>query len=170
MDWAPSPWDAERIERLRVLWFDGWSASECGAFLGCSRNAVIGQAHRLGWSHMPRRQRPPTSKARRLLGPTLPFPEPPESPPKPKRVRKPRPQMPQMRPDLRPRDPPIGSFTLLDLRHGQCRWPEGERPPFRYCGARVLEFSSYCEPHHSRAHHGPPVARGTPSYLRWAVK
>ena len=36
-----------------------------------------------------------------------------------------------MRSDLRP---PF-TLTLLELKPGMCRWPQGERAPYRFCGA-----------------------------------
>lgn len=41
-------WTDERIEVLRKRWMAGASASVIGNELGCTRNAVIGKAHRLG--------------------------------------------------------------------------------------------------------------------------
>jgi hypothetical protein len=52
-----------------------------------------------------------------------------------------------------PPDPPSGSFSLLDLRHGQCRWPGPEdRAPWTFCGAPQAFDSSYCAEHHAMAH------------------
>ena len=49
--------------------------------------------------------------------------------------------------------PPIGSFGLLDLRAGHCRWPGPEdRAPWTFCGAPQLFDSSYCKFHHELAH------------------
>src|SRR3954468_22955304 len=51
-------WTDERIERLKKMWHDGATASQIADELGgVSRNAVIGQAHRLGLE-----QRPPPVK------------------------------------------------------------------------------------------------------------
>lgn len=43
-------WSQARIEKLKTLWQQGLSASECASQLGggVSRNAIIGKAHRLG--------------------------------------------------------------------------------------------------------------------------
>ena len=157
-------WSEERVEKLRELWFSGWSASECGAQFGVSRNSIIGVVHRRGWQRMLRRQRPPASKAVRLAGPTL-APEDPLPEPAPKRVRKPAAQLlPKKRRLPGPRlpkvvmqkpDPPIGSFTLMDLHYGVCKWPENDGAPWLYCGAPALENESYCADHHRRAHQGP---------------
>jgi hypothetical protein len=159
-------WDEAAIERLRVLWFGGFSASECGMQMGCSRNSIIGKIRRLGWHHYLRQQRPAASKALRLRGPTLPpeepLPEPalrvrkPPGPvPKPKRVRLLKERLAIMGQLLAKPDPPIGAWTLMDLRFGVCKWPEGDRSPYRYCGDKALETSSYCAAHHKRAHQGP---------------
>lgn len=40
-------WTAERIEQLRKLWDDGYSTTRIGMALDCTKNAVIGKAHRL---------------------------------------------------------------------------------------------------------------------------
>ena len=141
MGWRSSAWTEARTERLRVLWFAGWSASECGMQLGCSRNAVIGRVHRLGWHYKERQPRPLASKARHLII-RRPVPEPP-------------PEIPQMRPNKRPSDPLVGNWTLEDLRHGVCKWPDGDRHPFRYCGDKALEGAPYCEAHTRRARQGP---------------
>lgn len=41
-------WDEEKIASLKDLWNRGWTASEIGARMGASRNAVLGKIHRLG--------------------------------------------------------------------------------------------------------------------------
>ncbi|MEO1329166.1 MAG: GcrA family cell cycle regulator [Pseudomonadota bacterium] len=45
-------WTEERVERLKVLWSEGLTASQIAQELGegVSRNAVIGKVHRLGLS------------------------------------------------------------------------------------------------------------------------
>ncbi len=44
-------WTDERVENLKKLWADGFSASQIAAQLGgVTRNAVIGKVHRLGLS------------------------------------------------------------------------------------------------------------------------
>lgn len=40
-------WTDDRTEKLKTLWNEGPSATEIGKKLGCTRNAVIGKAHRL---------------------------------------------------------------------------------------------------------------------------
>ena len=69
-------WTDERVELLRKLWLEGFSASKIAAQLanGITRNAVIGKVHRLGLSgrvkapapSQPRqRSKPPASPHRR---------------------------------------------------------------------------------------------------------
>ena len=43
-------------------------------------------------------------------------------------------------------EPPRHCVTLLELRPDQCRWPEGDRAPYSFCGA-PQEFGSYCSEH-----------------------
>jgi hypothetical protein len=47
---GPSSWTNERIERLKQLWAEGYSASQIATDLGgnITRNAVIGKACRIG--------------------------------------------------------------------------------------------------------------------------
>lgn len=135
-------WDTAAIERLKILWKDGYSASEVGAFLGVSRNSVIGKLHRLGLTGMRRRRtRPEGSKAPRMRAP--------------KPVRRPQPQIPQMRTDKRPPGP-LAPFTLslLELGPRHCKWPRGERVPYRFCGQLRAENSSYCSEHQQLGSNG----------------
>ena len=50
-------WTDARIAELKELWFEGFSASECGKKLGVSRNSVIGKIHRLGLTGSDRKRR-----------------------------------------------------------------------------------------------------------------
>ena len=149
------PWNDAAIERLRVLWFKGYSASECGAFLGCSRNACMGKIRRLGWHYKLRQQRPAASKAMRLAGPTLPPLEPEPPPPKPKRVRRRReePQIPPMQTDKRTVPALPFTLSLLELGPRHCKWPcDGDVLPYTFCGAPRMDDGPYCPEHHVRAH------------------
>src|SRR6516165_12541650 len=56
-------WNDERVETLKKLWAEGFSASQIAAELGgVTRNAVIGKVHRLGLSG---RAKSPSSPAPR---------------------------------------------------------------------------------------------------------
>lgn len=57
-------WTDERIEQLTNLWTAGWSCSQVGRVLGCSRSAVIGKVGRLGMLRGARQ--PPTDPNARL--------------------------------------------------------------------------------------------------------
>jgi hypothetical protein len=46
-------WDAPAVERARLLWAEGLSAAAIGRELGCSKNSVIGMAHRRGFAPRP---------------------------------------------------------------------------------------------------------------------
>lgn len=124
-------WDDAAIARLKELWAEGLSASECGKRIGVSRNSVIGKIHRLGLSHQYRRPRERRPRMRTKAKPAQPivflsnFDHTPE--------------LPQV--------PPTGGYDLLDLRHGMCRYPSGDRPPFRFCGAAVEDGYPYCQEH-----------------------
>src|SRR5262249_61281613 len=67
-----SPWDDDLVERLKLLWADGVSASAIALEFGrgITRNAIIGKVHRLGFTNraerransMPPPGRPPKIK------------------------------------------------------------------------------------------------------------
>jgi hypothetical protein len=52
----------------------------------------------------------------------------------------------------------------MDLRHGVCRWPEGDVAPFQYCGAPQVEGSSYCPDHKRRSVGGARAPLAMPRY------
>ena len=49
----PRPWTPEEIERLRVLWADGYSTSRIAQMFGRKKNSVVGKVHRLGLAPRP---------------------------------------------------------------------------------------------------------------------
>jgi GcrA cell cycle regulator len=120
--------------------------------MGVSRNSVIGKIHRLGLSHKYRRPRKRAPRMRtkakpaRLLETTEQVSNPPE--------------MPQMRQDLRhlPEEPRRGSFDLLDLKLGQCRYPHGDEH-FTFCGAPVADGYPYCLEHAELCYNKPVAVR-----------
>jgi len=132
-DWTPAI-----VEHLSTLWLSGITGGEIGHRLGVSRSSVMGKLRRLGLLCRDRSRVPI----------------------------KPPPQIPQMRENKRPLPPPepyqaphppplppIGSFALLDLRNGHCRWPCSDGfPPYKFCGAPQASQSSYCEFHFALAH------------------
>jgi GcrA cell cycle regulator len=157
--WGDFDWTPAAIERLRVLWFDGHSARECGRIFGVSRNSIIGRIHRSGWSGMERVRRLEASKRYRLPPKaSLPPPEPEKPPAKKRRLRPPAQLLKTEQPVSKPA-PLIGAFRLMDLKHGLCRWPSDGDGPWTFCGAPQVEGSSYCKFHHQKAHHGASTSR-----------
>ncbi len=159
-----NPWTVEKIETLRRLVADGFSASHIAKELGgVSRNAVIGKCTRLGL---------------KLHGADTPTPS--QKAPVPKRAIVRTPRMPKSKADpvalaglqeLLDRAPPpvvdalpapksLG-LTLTELEAGDCRWPEGERADITFCGRNVEQGRSYC-PYHVRLSRG----KGTESERR----
>jgi GcrA cell cycle regulator len=146
-------WNEQKIQMLKDMWGNGYSASEIAKRLGgMTRNAVIGKAHRLKLSSRPspiRREEEgaqgsvlPSIKSTRkrvMLRPLPPMP------------------MPSTVKTLTDRE----SFKSLDSakriegiavtkagdRH--CRWPVGDprSPDFRFCGCPAHEGLPYCVDH-----------------------
>jgi len=50
-----------------------------------------------------------------------------------------------------------GGLTILQLREGDCRWPEGERAPYIFCGQVCEIGKSFCPEHYDRVYHAPKV-------------
>ena len=126
-------WSEENIERLRQLWAEGHSAATIGLMMRCSKNVVVGKAHRLG---LPGRASPiirdgaqkraPKPAERRLAVSEA--------------VRLPKPE--------RRLDRPV----RLSMAPGEgCRFPIGmpKEPGFRFCDAPPMEGSSYCPECHA---------------------
>jgi hypothetical protein len=147
-------WTDAAIALLSELWLAGNTSGECGRALGVSRSAAIGKLGRLG---LLRRERPRMATVRppaRLLRIEQPVskPKPPQKPKKRQNTRPLPPPEPYQAPPPPP-VPPIGSFGLLDLRAGHCRWPgPQDRAPWTFCGAPQASQSSYCSEHHALAH------------------
>lgn len=53
-------WTEDNLERLRKMWEDGKTASECARALGTTRNSVLGKVNRLGFT---KRENPVTTDA-----------------------------------------------------------------------------------------------------------
>ena len=49
----PSFWTAENIAKLCKLWDEGKTTTEIGRVLHCTKNSVIGAAHRYGCAPRP---------------------------------------------------------------------------------------------------------------------
>lgn len=156
-------WTDDRIERLKKLWEDGFSASQIAAELGhVSRNAVIGKVHRLGLASRkttttilaPKKPASstfrPVSKlgARRAAariadGNAVVIAQQEES-------------EDRMQASVLPVFPRV---TLVELKPSSCKWPIGDplTPEFRFCGAPTEGGSPYCS-HHACLAYQPRAA------------
>jgi|TARA_B100000315_G_C14110244_1_gene377804 GcrA cell cycle regulator len=133
-------WDSQRVERLRIYWSKGYTASEIAKMLGegVTRNSVIGKAHRLKLasralskqSKSPKKQNTTNnlnkqegriSKKSRFKSLLLDKNFPPENPKK-----------------------------LEELDDKNCRWPNQHHPNeegFYFCGRPSVKGFSYCKLH-----------------------
>ena len=153
-------WTDERVELLKKLWNDGLSASQIAVELGgITRNAVIGNVHRLGLSgrakspasSVPRQRKPRASVALlRVARPAL-------------RGNAAVARAPDFEvaydpePEISAEVVPIGQrCTLLELTEARCRWPIGDpgAHDFFFCGGKTAEALPYC-PHHARIAYQP---------------
>jgi GcrA cell cycle regulator len=137
-----SPWDDDLVERLKLLWADGVSASAIALEFGrgITRNAIIGKVHRLGFTNrverransMPRPARPQKFKPlRREFSDWKPF----------------------IAPAISDLDIPLGQRkSFIELAPGDCRWGVGDvgSPGFFFCGAPQAPGLPYCHAHRAR--------------------
>ena len=135
-----NPWTAERIALLTDLWnIKGLSASECGAVLKITRDAVIGKVHRIPLlarknpvkQYAPGESRPAVQRSyekraaarREILGSSS------------------------------HEDTAIRPYSALSAESVHtCQFIAGE-PRDPKCGQRTQAGSSYCPPHHARCWH-----------------
>ena len=160
-------WTDERLELLKKLWGEGFSASQIAAEIGggMTRNAVLGKSHRLG---LVRNTSPGTSAPRSRKENPAPGKTPTAEPPMrhgPKPVINTASQQPSEQPKaaLPPKEaalPPREGLTIMELREGMCRWPLGDptTPTFRYCGAQGGAGLPYCS-HHAQIAYQPTAER-----------
>lgn len=158
-------WTDERVELLKKLWQDGFSASQiAGELGGVTRNAVIGKVHRLGLSG---RGKPTVQVAARAT----------------KRASTPRTSTSyaargntalatqgytqpttQPRPFVLPEAEIVilaEKVTIMDLKEGMCKWPIGDplHSDFRFCGSPCTPGLPYCQGHSCHAYHASPDRR-----------
>jgi hypothetical protein len=93
-----------------------------------TRNATIGRAHR---KLLVAIRQPPTRGTR-----------PKRKPPAPS-------------PPIAPLEPTPGALKMQHLTRFTCHWPEGDKPPYTYCGARTFAESSFCRKHYGLAYIKP---------------
>ena len=167
-------WTDERVEMLRKLWADGFSASQIATEMGgVTRNAVIGKVHRLGLSG--RAKSPSAAPPRQRKAAT-------RAPSHPLGtrhhhhggggIRGNTALAPAYRPDTDPFAEPVPMVrddvvvpmaervTITELRESMCRWPLGDptTSDFRFCGAKSDLGTPYCA-YHGRIAYQPPADR-----------
>ena len=163
-------WNDERVEGLKDLWADGFSASQPASKLTAefdhefTRNMVISKCHRLGlsrdpqknainrkkgWKNYRKRTKPGTTEAKQQ--PTLR-----QSALASVLERAPRESIPVAD---NPADFP-DRVKLQQLTERSCRWPIGDpkEPDFGFCGKTKVTGLPYCE-HHARRAYRPAEAR-----------
>lgn len=139
-------WTDERIEKVKRLWADGFSAARIAGLIGTTRNSVIGKVNRLNLlrrdNRPTRKPRPPRRKTTVTIHrPKVATIDPPAAPP-PVEIWEPAPD-------------PAGNLTVLDLTAYTCKWPIGDvgQPGFTFCGARPIVGLPYCAYHARKKPH-----------------
>ncbi|WP_174299491.1 GcrA family cell cycle regulator [Caulobacter sp. S45] len=146
-------WTEERVEVLKKLWLDGFSASQIAKQLGdgLTRNAVIGKVHRLGLSGRaaPSQPQRPAFKASRPARPAAAV--------QPAAVRRPEPTITIPPPPAVSACEETGSATVLTLGSHMCKWPIGDpsSDSFSFCG-RASNEGPYCVQHARVAYQAAP--------------
>lgn len=139
-------WTDDRVERLKKLTADGWSASRIAEDLNVSRNAVIGKAHRnklfrppvqpggpAAWLTRGRKAPLIKPKARGRKAPLI----------KPRAKWEPKEQPRRI---VMPESFSNNRISILELREYHCRWIHDDG---LYCGNPKINNTSYCLQHHS---------------------
>jgi hypothetical protein len=116
------------------------SASELAREFGVTRNSILGKIFRAGLSGFRRPNEHPAEqrhKAQRASTPKY----------------KPRVETATV-PLFDMTAPESKKLTIYQLTDKVCHWPEGEGPPFFYCGNPITrERSRYCDHHYEVAYH-----------------
>lgn len=147
-------WTEERVELLRRLWTEDFSASRIAAELGgVSRSAVIGKIHRLGLAGRDRGgHERPASPLKHQCKPRLPRSE--------RKAWRPvsigssalkmEPEILEA-PEMQPFAvvPTARRLPLDQLTERTCKWPIGDPrgENFHFCGHDSLQASPYCRYH-----------------------
>jgi hypothetical protein len=137
-------WSDEKVEKLRTL-YPTHSASAIATQLGRGRDAIRSKAQNLGL----KKPAPPTVIVK--SGEAKPAP-------------KPRSLSAAVTEDLVPVPNGFSAVSLLDHHLGQCRWIISDVWPVMYCGAPVVDCSSWCEQHSRRVFNLRPQGLAAGSY------
>jgi GcrA cell cycle regulator len=153
-------WTDERLTVLRTLWAEGLTASQIGAQIGTTRNAVLGKVHRMGLAI---RNAPVAGEQRQPRNTK-------QNGPRPYRLTKlamslavaPAPRSHvggySRRPlEYVPPTPPL-NIPFLEHKTGQCREITGHNGLALFCGHAVVEGCSWC-PHHRSVNFQKPTRR-----------
>lgn len=149
-------WTEDRVNMLKKLWSEGYSASQIAKALGeTTRNAVIGKVHRLGIAERVATPKLQTKKVQQEKSAVT---RAPAKPVKAKPRKAPlvhRNENQILRPEQSETVPtrmelwaerPI---SLLELTLHTCRWPVGDpaHDDFHFCGGKVTTSDVYCDVH-----------------------
>ena len=142
-------WSEGRIAQITKLWAQGLSANAIAEQMGCTRNAVVGKAHRLELAARPNPIKPrsngePSDRtvARRRQVARDTALQTSESK-----------QTHAEMVEHTSRQRPMQTFGPVT----SCQWIEGEARARDFCGDRTLPGKSYCQPHYARAYLPPKV-------------
>lgn len=144
---------AQQLELIEPHRLAGRSASEIASlFDNCTRNSIIGVCNRakiklLGHVHIEKKKEHGnrgSPKAQAIVHRVI--------------VRKQAEERAKITPPRALREMPIelpeitARRTLIDLRHGECRWCDGDplTADHSFCGQPAKDGSSWCEAHHAR--------------------
>lgn len=150
------PWTEARLEILRRMHAEDAPFSEIGAVLGCTRNACIGKARRiglpprLGMTNNPNGTQGPRTVKKQSFSAQVP------------KIKKQKRQMSKLvdlyeainRDDIKdiPHDQSSFAVSLFDVQDHQCRWPLNDAGEgFLFCGATKWKDCSYCARHYNMA-------------------
>jgi len=161
-------WTDDMTKRLKQLWAEGYSASQCAEMLGggVTRPAVLAKCDRLrkmGDPTAPARRDGDVGKARTSLERSAQSTA--RLAARRKAEKKPQPNWDAMRSRPVPVEPYVEKgddgvtprskqIRLLDLEKHHCRWPIGDprAGSFRFCGCNKVPGLVYCETHARRAY------------------
>lgn len=137
-------WTPKRVELLKTLWNNGFSAAEIATQFGdLTRNAVIGKVHR---ERLAGRNPGAINRIPRKRKSRLPENAPVEIVTAPLQSREiPTPIIVASELDVHP---------ILTLTLRSCRWPIGDpkEPDFHFCGCSSLPGRPYCAEHMAKAY------------------
>jgi GcrA cell cycle regulator len=166
-------WTEERIELLKKLWSEGFSASQIANEMGgVTRNAVIGKVHRLGLSGRAKAPMQQSQRAKKPATARQPQSSPTQRTPSPLQTvgstALKADVLPAIRPqiDLRPKiyslseAPLVDNAGILELNEQTCKWPVGDPGDnsFHFCARRSESGIPYCA-YHARIAYQPASER-----------